>query len=511
MINRDINNSVNLATIFLIINSILFTISKKLVSLNYQPSSDVELFFLVLAITYFLPKIYVRALSFLMMPFICEIQAKEGDGELRGFLNHILTNTLLLSLVLAIILFLFTPTIIKFADTKQLVGDIKFASKLLRLSLPLLFIQGIIFIFSQFLYSKGIFAPTLILEIFSGLIFLIYILIAGTTNYNIKNLMALNLILSSLQVLVLMPICKYQGYSLKLNKIKGNEYIKQFYLFLIPVLITVLASSFNKFLDSFLLKGLNESYVQAFDYSKQVGNILTSFLDIFIFAISIIAFPIFCRTLNSEDDVIIGKNAILKSLNMITVIIFPMIVMLSVLSDSIMNFYFYVGEGNINPSSILIEQSSSILLMSSIGFIGLYFKRILQFVFFAKKDVKVPLLSELYGLLIKILLALILVKKYEVYSIVLANTISSIIISLFLFIRMRLKIGSIKISKYLKSLFKIFVVSLLMGIILNLVHIIGAFIVKDNIVYETILVAISIIIGMIVYIEMGISLNITDV
>ena len=103
-----------------------------------------------------------------------------------------------------------------------------------------------------------------------------------------------------------------------------------------------------------------------------------------------------------------------------------------------------------------------LIVMYSIGIIGIGAKEILDRAFYAVKDTKTPAINGFIIMGVNIILSLVLIKFIGAYGIPLAYSVASLTGSIVLLIRLNRKIGSY-LKGFFPKLFKAFAASAVMG------------------------------------------------
>ncbi len=114
--------------------------------------------------------------------------------------------------------------------------------------------------------------------------------------------------------------------------------------------------------------------------------------------------------------------------------------------------------------------TSNALFFYAFGLLAYGTIKILVNSFYAMQDTKTPVKIAAFSLVVNIFLSIVLMFRFKVGGLALANSISGILNAVLLFIVLRRRIGTLHEKSLLASLVKIFIASLLMGIFVFWLH-----------------------------------------
>src|SRR5699024_2405718 len=143
--------------------------------------------------------------------------------------------------------------------------------------------------------------------------------------------------------------------------------------------------------------------------------------------------------------------------------------------------------------------TSSALVYYSLGLVGNGVKALLTRVYYSLKDTKTPMINSAYALGLNFIFNLILVKFMGHCGIALATSLSAIITDVILLYHLRKKIGNLGLKAMTQSSVKIFISSVVMGIIVYIVYNYSITTFNPSRLFELILVLLTVLIGVAVY------------
>ncbi len=245
-------------------------------------------------------------------------------------------------------------------------------------------------------------------------------------------------------------------------------------IFLYPTFprITPTAKNFfSKFSNSFLASGIMQinsiidsvvatlipSGVSILYYGDRVAQFPLSLIGT---AIGISILPLLSKTLSKRGDMQEAQNIQEDSIFLACFLGIPSAVGLFTLAQPIIEVLFQRGQFTVENTL----QVANVLRIYSVALPFFILSKILQTIFYAKKDTKTPMKNSLYCLIINIIVSFSLVFFIGANGIAVATTISAIFASISLFYKL-LKDGTFEFSNVLQvKLLKIIYTSIIMAI-----------------------------------------------
>ena len=148
--------------------------------------------------------------------------------------------------------------------------------------------------------------------------------------------------------------------------------------------------------------------------------------------------------LKDESDRL--KDSLSLSLSQMSFFIFPIVFIYLSSSQDIISILF--GHGKFGIDSIKI--TSKVLIAYTIGIIGYSYTYLFSRFFTGMKDTKTPLKINIFAVILNISLDLVLVIPFHQFGLALATSMSGILSSLLLYIKIKKNIGPLKKEKLIK-------------------------------------------------------------
>ena len=261
---------------------------------------------------------------------------------------------------------------------------------------------------------------------------------------------------SFLQLLFQLPdlIKLFLFENLKLAIVKKQEAVSSFYNFLGPALLSTTIGQLTVYIDSFFCSTLQEGSWTATVLANRIiqlplGILLTSFLVPF--------FPKFSELAHSKNIDTLKQDSlmVIRTLWFLTL---PIAVYLFLFSKPIIEIIFQRGAFD-ERSTMLTSGILIALILSMIAYVA---RDTLTRVFYSLGDSRLPLLVAICSILLKIILNFIFVQKYQAQGIAFATSLITVFNFILLAILLRGKIGSLGWGKHIRSLIKMFIVSIVM-------------------------------------------------
>ncbi|WDU82049.1 lipid II flippase MurJ [Caloramator sp. Dgby_cultured_2] len=181
---------------------------------------------------------------------------------------------------------------------------------------------------------------------------------------------------------------------------------------------------------------------------------------IFAVAITTVIYPTL-STYSAQENLRAYKDALIKGINVILLIMLPATIGMMVLRQPIVDIVFKRGAFDNNAAYL----TSLALLFYSPGMIFVGVRDVIGRAFYSIKDTKTPMINGVVGVILNIILNIVLVKIMGVAGLALATSISVIVVTLLLIRSLNRKIEDIGMKKLISSFNKMLLSSLVMGVV----------------------------------------------
>lgn len=498
---QQVAKSAAMIAIFTLMSKGLGFIREVMIASRFGSGMETDTYFVAMTATVMIMSTLGSAMNTTLIPIFSEIGEKRAkEGKLR-YLNSILNIVFFITLILAILAFVFSPLTIKIL-AKGFEGEqFQLAVNLNRIGLPIIIFLGFTHVLSGFLHSSQIFGPHAIMGFPYNAVFLIY-LFFFTKNPDINMLMLISVIASATQFLIQIPAVKHLGFRYSLNVSLSDPYLKKAIYLIFPVLIGSAVQQINVIIDKTLASELVEGSISALSYASRINDLIIS---VFIAAITTVVFPMLSKAF-SKNDTNEVVNILNQGVNIIFIITVPATIGILLLAHPMVQLFFQRGAFNNNAAVM----TSGALTYYSIGLVATALRLMLNKVFYSLQDTKTPMINGGIAVLVNIVLNLILIKSMEHRGLALATSISAIITTILLFIDLRVKLGPLGISRMIIVFFKTLLSSVVMGFVVYLMYYeLGGLLPQIKVLQAALLLA-SIVIAVIVYFLMLVLLRVKE-
>lgn len=420
-----------------------------ILSYYYGTSALSDTFVIALTIPTVLFGFIITGFSTTFIPMYTRIINDEGRQSGLKYLNNLVNIVLIISTFVFCISFIFMEQIVGILSSslpKEIIG---FTIKYCRISLVIVYTTAITGLFSAFLQANQSFVISSIIYLPMNFI-LIITLVLGY--YNDMIISAYGIVLAYLsQMVLLIPYVYKYGYRYRLSIGLKNQYIRETYFIIMPVILSSAVYHINIIIDRALAGKAMIGGVSALNYANVVNGFVQG---VFIVPIITALYPLISKNI-IEGNYHDFKNHFREASNLINIFVMPSMFLLIFYNDEVIRLLF--GRGAFDQTSI--EITSNALMYYAIGFIAFGYKEILNRTFYSMQDTRTPLINSFFAVSTNIILSLELSKHMGIDGIALATSISAVLSTLLLRNSLRKKTSFMQAIFFNKDTFKILIVT----------------------------------------------------
>ncbi|BCZ49018.1 putative lipid II flippase MurJ [Clostridium gelidum] len=488
MTKKNIIKSAGIIIFINILSKILGLLRDSTIASSFGASIATDAYAMSLTIPNILYGIIGAAVSTTFIPILSESYKNNGKEDMYKFANSIINIILIISIFLSVFGWIFTPSIVKFIAPNFGGEKYSLTVNLTRISVLNLLFMSMTCGFVALLQTMNDFiAPTLI-----GIVYSIPIIMYNFigSKLGIYGLNIVTLLGFGLQILIQIPWLIKNGYKYRFKIDFHDARIIKMFRLILPILIGTGVNQINILIDRIMASGLPDGSIASFDFALKINEIVYT---IFAMAIVTVIYPKLSME-SSGNDLVKFKGSISKAINNINIVMIPSAIGLMILRVTVVSVLFKHGAFNINA----VTMTSNAVLFLAIGMIFYGIRDICNRAFYALQDTKTPMINGIIAVGACITMNIIMVPILGLGGLALANTTSAIVSASLLIINLRRKIGSINGTNIIISSLKMFLASIIMGIVVyNVNRFIPSYI--EGFKGEIITLIISIIIGIIIY------------
>jgi putative peptidoglycan lipid II flippase len=436
-----------------------------------------------------------------IIPVLTEVIEKKGRDELWRLVSILISIVTAVMAILVILLQISAPLMVFiFGGGKSLEAQ-SLAVDLLRMTSPALIFMGLFSVISGTLYALRSFTwPAFATSVFNAVIVLVALLFSPAPEYTVQvsanyhvswvltrpddgiTILALGWVLGSVAYVVF-QLPGLRGAKIRPTLNWNHPDIKRIGMLYIPVMFSLVMDtliirpfSYN------LASGTGAGSISHMDYATTLiqfpqGLVAT--------AISIAILPTLARqavALNNQNDY---KDTLGLGMRLTISLILPATVGLFVLGYPIIALLF--EHGAFTPENTAITVTALRFYLIGLPFAAL--DLLMVYAFYARQDTLTPALIGLFSLVIYMIVAVVLLPSYGLYSLMIADSVKHIVhaaISAYLLQRL---VGGFGSQRLLSTTFKTGLAVIVMGIVASvLLPIAEGLLNTTNILHELLIV-----------------------
>ncbi|HHU70139.1 MAG TPA: murein biosynthesis integral membrane protein MurJ [Thermoanaerobacterales bacterium] len=490
-LTREAAKAVSIVMVITIASKVMGFARDMAVGAVYGATSITDAYLVSLSIPSIVFGSAFAALSTTFIPMFVELTVQKGKDEAYKFTNNLINILFVFMIVIVLLGILFAPQLVRIVAF-GFEGEVyNLAVELTRLAFPMIIFIALAYIFTGILHAQNEFTiPAAIGFPYNAsiLIFLFFL----SQKFTIHGLVIATVIGAFLQAAIQYPSVKRNGFKYKFIFDLKDETIIKLGMLVIPVILGMSVQQLNSLVDKMLASGLAEGSISALNFANRLNGFVYG---VFTHNTAVVLYPILSK-FAVEDRLDALKEAIIKTTNVVLLIVIPITVGSIVLREPIVRVLFEWGQFDERA----VQMTASALLYYSIGMVAFGLRDLYNRIFYSIQDTKTPMLNGIYAVIINIVLNLILVRFMAHNGLALATSISGIITTLFIINKLRKQIKGINFRLVAETFVKISVASAIMGIFVYFMnHYINLKIVTGFLPYQILSLVLCILGGFIVY------------
>lgn len=468
-------------------SKVLGLLRETLIASNLGASFEADAYIYVTGLSTIVFSIIGGAIGATFVPILAELIQEKKDSERKYFVNNMITIFSIISIIIILFVLFFGKYILVILAPgfKE-----QYNSEQFNLTILITKIVFISFIFNTLQsIMKGVlnthknFIITGSVDLIYNVILILF-LIFSYNKYGIIGISVGIVIATLFQVLIQIPNFRKNGYKYKFVLDFKDRNLLKILKMSVPILIGISVSQINMLVDRGLSTFLETGMLALMNYANKLNLLLYTVVGL---AITTVTFTDLSLS-NKDKSYSKFNNKLQNSMFLMNFIMIPGTVILIIFRNEIVKLIYYRGLFTLEDVKI----TSNIIFLYSIGMIFYGIKDILNRAFYALQDTRTPMINSIIGVLSNIVFNLILIWKIGVYGLAIGTSISSIITSILLLVKIK-KATNLNLICVIRQNLKIIVSTFFMGICI--------LIIKDKIISNIFVnIIFSCFIGCIVYI-----------
>lgn len=395
------------------------------------------------------------------IPVYMKVKNETGNEKADCYTNTILTAVIIFSTTVVVLVLFFAEPIVKLFASGFTGDTLEYAVLFTRIDILSLYFSAMIYVFSSYLQANGIFSVVAFIGIPNSIAIMAAI-IAGA-KIHIMALPIGSLLAVFSQLIILWLAMKRQGYQIKLNCHFCNSYVKETILLLLPVILGVSVNQINVLIDRTIASRLAVGGISALTYAD---SLIMFVQGVFSQSIATVYYPSITQHVE-KNEVSKVRLLIKDALGSMIFVLIPIMIGCIILGTGIVQLLY--GRGAFDEDAV--DLTGIALSLYGVGIAGYGSREILTRVFYAQHDTRTPMLNATIGMILNIILDFIFARLWGVGGLALATSISCIATAGMLYIRLKKKLGDIVDLEMKKDMLKIFIASMIMGLVVRIIYI----------------------------------------
>ncbi|WP_233004650.1 murein biosynthesis integral membrane protein MurJ [Exiguobacterium aurantiacum] len=383
------------------------------------------------------------------IPIYHEINEKKGKNFGLVFTNEVIKIVFLISTFLMIFILLFSEQIVTVFASGLEGESFKLAVDFTRISSSTLYFSGLIYVLKAYSEANGNYLIPAFSSLPNSLISIggIYL----STIYSVYWMSIGSALSIFVQLLIMLPFIYKNKFSFRAKLNLESNYLNKMIYISLPVMLGVSVNQINILIDRTLASSSFEGGISIITYASRVVFFVQ---DLFVISIVTIMYPVISRLLIRKSNIELSR-VIEKTFAFINILLVPSMLISFIYSEEIVRILY--GRGEFTQESIFI--TSSVLRFYSLGMLFYGWKEILVRGFYGSQDTKTPTINSMISTISNIILSVVLVNTVGIIGLPIATTLSSILLTMLLFVKFSKKIIQLPLNLLFIDLLKVFVAS----------------------------------------------------
>ena len=372
-----------------------------------------------------------HSLSTAYIPMYNKVKDQKGQEAAQRYSNNLLCISLLLSTLIVILLLVFPQFVVKTFAMGFDHKTVNIAVRIIRISVPSIYLMTIINIFSAYLQVNKSFLVPAAISLPRNFAVIVSIIIAYTWGIDWLGIGLLSSYL--LELCFLLPFVCKKGYKFHLVLDIKDEQIKNTLYLIAPILLGMCVGQVNKIVDRSMASSVVAGGVSVLSYAAIINNAIQ---EILVTGIITILFASCAELVTNgrHEEVKIKLRDTIESMSFL---ILPATFGVFVLAEPIVELFLLRGEFD----HISLSMTVGALRCYTVGILFLAIRDTLVKVFYAYKETKITTATSVIAIFINIILNIVLGSWIGLNGLALATSLSAMVNCILLFVLLRKRIG----------------------------------------------------------------------
>lgn len=448
--------------ILIIIGKVLAVVRDSLVAAKFGITYIADIYNFSIGMVYLLTTISY-GLTTTFIPLNSDHIKKYTKEKRNRFVNNVINTYSIFTVILTIILILLSKYIViifgnRFSNDAEIFNMSVMVIRIMLASLIFISLQSII---TGALQCHNEFYEPAAMSIVSNAVFIVY-LVFFTKTYGIYGFAVATVIGFFAQFIINLPKYKKLGYTYEFYIDFKDSELKKMLTLMMPVIISTSVIQLNNFINRAFALNIYEGAATVLDNANKINTLA---YEVFAIGIAMVIYPTLSQYASGEN-LKEYKEALLKGINTILLIMIPAAVAIATLRIPLITLLFKRGIFDERA----VKLTSNALLFFAPAMVAYGVRDILNKAFYAVKDTKTPMINSFMGIIINIIINIFIVKYMDVSGLTLATSIASIITTIFMLMSLNKKLKGINLEAMFITFIKILFSSIIMGVLLFFIN-----------------------------------------
>ncbi|SEF55796.1 putative peptidoglycan lipid II flippase [Caloramator fervidus] len=449
--------------VFTILSKFLGFLRETLLAFRFGASYDTDIYTFAMGLVMLIFASIGSGIGTTFIPIFTEFIEKKSKEDRIRFVNNVINIIGIIAIGFILFGIIFSKYIVMlfapgFRQDFAVFNKAVVVSRMMFISIIFIAMQ---FIFTGILQSHKEFIAPSFVGVLMNIVIISYLALLSQ-KFGIYGLTLATILAYFVQFVFLVPKFKKLGYKYEFYLNFKDENIIRMIKLMVPVIIGVSVSQVNFLVDRMLATTVGEGSIAVLNFANKLNTFVYG---IFAVTITTVIYPTLSEY-SAKENLKAYRDVLIKGINVILVIMFPASIGMMVLRQPIVDIVFKRGAFDSKAAYL----TSLALLFYSPGMIFIGVRDVVGRAFYSIKDTKTPMINSVIGVVLNIVLNIILVKFMGVLGLALATSISTVIVTLLLIRSLNTKVNDIGMKVIVNSFNKIFISSLVMGIVVFLLN-----------------------------------------
>lgn len=382
---------------------------------------------------------------------------KGEDKRAMEFSNNFINITVFISTVISVLCMIFSKYIGMFIAPDLDTGTALLLQKLIIIVLPTTIFTTLAYSFVGILQSFGEFNIPAVISLVSNAVIILYLIFFD----NVYGLCFAMLAGWGMQFIIQIPSIMKKNYRYRFSLNFRDPGIREAMVLALPILVSSWLQPISVFINKRYASSISGGG-PALDYANRFYIIVVG---VFVFGITNYIFPALSKKAGTDDKD--GFCEIVSnSIRIMILIIAPIMVGMSILSDDVIRLVY--GRGSFNEYSIIL--TSSALKFYTFGMIFYGINEILNKCFYSIKMPKIPMIASVFGIVTAVFVSSLSAKifKLGVSGLAFSSAFATMVVAIILIISLQRRIKFFNFDLFI-HIAKVTVCVTVMGILVYIV------------------------------------------